>query len=150
MDDGKQLLMYTSVVAEKAAQWGDAGQIHQSIAIGDGLDYEKPACNLVLISRKICWKACASLISVDPKIRREVDGTHLPPSPSAWPRTAAQQHCSRARDGFDLNFVTVLERCNNQYGKMECPDFFPLDGKAGLDAAFDGDAAAKSSTTVTT
>ena len=27
----------------------------------------------------------------------------------------------------------VLERCNNQYGKMwECPDFFPLDGKQVL------------------
>ena len=25
MDDGKQLLMYTSVVCRKAAQWGDAG-----------------------------------------------------------------------------------------------------------------------------
>ena len=32
-----------------------------------------------------------------------------------------------------IHIFTVLERCNNQYGKMwECPDFFPLDGKQVL------------------
>ena len=43
MDDGKQLLMYTSVIAEKQPN-GEMRDIQtQSIAIGDGLDYEKPA-----------------------------------------------------------------------------------------------------------
>ena len=36
----------------------------------------------------------------------------------------------RSTDGIKWEFVRVLDRCHNQYGKMwECPDFFPLDGK---------------------
>ena len=46
MDDGRQLLMYTSVVAEKQPK-GEMRDIQtQSIAIGDGLNYEKPACRI--------------------------------------------------------------------------------------------------------
>ena len=53
MDDGKQLLMYTSVIAEKQPN-GEMRDIQtQSIAIGDGLDYEKPACNPVLTQKDL-------------------------------------------------------------------------------------------------
>ena len=57
MDDGKQLLMYTSVIAEKQPN-GEMRDIQtQSIAIGDGLDYEKPACNPVLTACPQCMGA---------------------------------------------------------------------------------------------
>ena len=109
MDDGKQLLMYTSVIAEKQPN-GEMRDIQtQSIAIGDGLDYEKPACNPVL-TQKDLPEGFSKFDFRDPKIWREADGTYSPPSPSALPRTAAaQRHCSRARTAS----TGTLSRCWN-------------------------------------
>ena len=75
MDDGKQLLMYTSVVAEKQPN-GEMRDIQtQSIAIGDGLNYEKPACNPVL-TQKDLPEGFSKFDFRDPKIWREADGTY--------------------------------------------------------------------------
>ena len=75
MDDGKQLLMYTSVIAEKQPN-GEMRDIQtQSIAIGDGLDYEKPACNPVL-TQKDLPEGFSKFDFRDPKIWREADGTY--------------------------------------------------------------------------
>ena len=69
MDDGRQLLMYTSVVAEKQPN-GEMRDIQtQSIAIGDGLDYEKPACNPVL-TQKDLPEGFSKFDFRDPKIWR--------------------------------------------------------------------------------
>ena len=74
MDDGKQLLMYTSVIAEKQPN-GEMRDIQtQSIAIGDGLNYEKPACNPVL-TQKDLPEGFSKFDFRDPKIWREADGT---------------------------------------------------------------------------
>ena len=104
MDDGKQLLMYTSVVAEKQPN-GEMRDIQtQSIAIGDGLDYEKPACNPVLTQ-----KDSAGSTSGTPRSGVRPMAPTLS-SPSAWPRTAAaQRHCSRARTAS----TGTLSRCWN-------------------------------------
>ena len=57
MDDGKQLLMYTSVVAEKQPN-GEMRDIQtQSIAIGDGLNYEKPAWPRTAAAQRHCSRA---------------------------------------------------------------------------------------------
>ena len=57
MDDGKQLLMYTSVIAEKQPN-GEMRDIQtQSIAIGDGLDYEKPAGPRTAAAQQHCSRA---------------------------------------------------------------------------------------------
>ena len=75
MDDGKQLLMYTSVIAEKQPN-GEMRDIQtQSIAIGDGLNYEKPACNPVL-TQKDLPEGFSKFDFRDPKIWREADGTY--------------------------------------------------------------------------
>ena len=75
MDDGKQLLMYTSVVVEKQPN-GEMRDIQtQSIAIGDGLNYEKPACNPVL-TQKDLPEGFSKFDFRDPKIWREADGTY--------------------------------------------------------------------------
>ncbi len=132
MDDGKQLLMYTSVVAEKQPN-GEMRDIQtQSIAIGDGLDYEKPACNPVL-TQKDLPEGFSKFDFRDPKIWREADGTLPVVTVCRAEDDSGAAALFQSADGFDWHFVTVLERCNNQYGKMwECPDFFPLDGKQVL------------------
>ncbi len=100
--------MYTSVIAEKQPN-GEMRDIQtQSIAIGDGLDYEKSACNPVL-TQKDLPEGFSKFDFRDPKIWREADGTY-PPSPSAGPRTtAAQRHYSRARTAS----TGTLSRCWN-------------------------------------
>ena len=132
MDDGKQLLMYTSVIAEKQPN-GEMRDIQtQSIAIGDGLDYEKPACNPVL-TQKDLPEGFSKFDFRDPKIWREADGTYSAVTVCLAEDGSGAAVLFQSKDGFDWHFVTVLERCNNQYGKMwECPDFFPLDGKQVL------------------
>ena len=132
MDDGKQLLMYTSVVAEKQPN-GEMRDIQtQSIAIGDGLNYEKPACNPVL-TQKDLPEGFSKFDFRDPKIWREADGTYSVVTVCLTEDGSGAAALFQSKDGFDWHFVTVLERCNNQYGKMwECPDFFPLDGKQVL------------------
>ena len=132
MDDGKQLLMYTSVVAEKQPN-GEMRDIQtQSIAIGDGLNYEKPACNPVL-TQKDLPEGFSRFDFRDPKIWREADGTYSAVTVCLTEDGSGAAALFQSKDGFDWHFVTVLERCNNQYGKMwECPDFFPLDGKQVL------------------
>ena len=132
MDDGRQLLMYTSVVAEKQPN-GEMRDIQtQSIAIGDGLNYEKPACNPVL-TQKDLPEGFSKFDFRDPKIWREADGTYSAVTVCLAEDGSGAAVLFQSKDGFDWHFVTVLERCNNQYGKMwECPDFFPLDGKQVL------------------
>lgn len=132
MDDGRQLLMYTSVVAEKQPN-GEMRDIQtQSIAIGDGLNYEKPACNPVL-TQKDLPEGFSKFDFRDPKIWRETDGTYSAVTVCLAEDGSGAAVLFQSKDGFDWHFVTVLERCNNQYGKMwECPDFFPLDGKQVL------------------
>ena len=132
MDDGRQLLMYTSVVAEKQPN-GEMRDIQtQSIAIGDGLNYEKPACNPVL-TQKDLPEGFSKFDFRDPKIWREADGTYSAVTVCLAEDGSGAAALFQSKDGFDWHFVTVLERCNNQYGKMwECPDFFPLDGKQVL------------------
>ncbi len=121
--------MYTSVVAEKQPN-GEMRDIQtQSIAIGDGLDYEKPACNPVL-TQKDLPEGFSKFDFRDPKIWREADGTYSVVTVCLAEDGSGAAALFQSKDGFDWHFVTVLERCNNQYGKMwECPDFFPLDGK---------------------
>lgn len=141
MDDGKQLLMYTSVVSEKQPN-GEMRDIQtQSIAIGDGLNYEKPACNPVL-TQKDLPEGFSKFDFRDPKIWREADGTYSAVTVCLAEDGSGAAALFQSKDGFDWHFVTVLERCNNQYGKMwECPDFFPLDGKQVLMLRPHGDAA---------
>ena len=129
MDDGRQLLMYTSVVAEKQPN-GEMRDIQtQSIAIGDGLNYEKPACNPVL-TQKDLPEGFSKFDFRDPKIWREADGTYSVVTVCLAEDGSGAAALFQSKDGFDWHFVTVLERCNNQYGKMwECPDFFGLEDK---------------------
>lgn len=139
MDDGRQLLMYTSVVSEKQPN-GEMRDIQtQSVAVGDGLDYEKPACNPVL-TQKDLPEGYSKFDFRDPKIWREADGTYSAVTVALTEDGSGAAVLFQSKDGFDWHFVTVLARNNNVYGKMwECPDvivalelaFLLLDGNAG-------------------
>ena len=125
-------ILFVLPVAEKQPN-GEMRDIQtQSIAIGDGLNYEKPACNPVL-TQKDLPEGFSKFDFRDPKIWREADGTYSAVTVCLAEDGSGAAALFQSKDGFDWHFVTVLERCNNQYGKMwECPDFFPLDGKQVL------------------
>ena len=107
MDDGKQLLMYTSVIAEKQPN-GEMRDIQtQSIAIGDGLDYEKPACNPVL-TQKDLPEGFSKFDFRDPKIWREADGTYSAVTVCLAEDGSGAAALFQSKDGFDWHFVTVL------------------------------------------
>ena len=107
MDDGKQLLMYTSVVAEKQPN-GEMRDIQtQSIAIGDGLDYEKPACNPVLTQKDL--PEGFSKFDFRTQDLAGADGTYSAVTVCLAEDAAAQRHCSRARTAS----TGTLSRCWN-------------------------------------
>ena len=54
----------------------------------------------------------------DPKIWREADGTYSVVTVCRAEDGSGAAALFQSKDGFDWHFVTVLERCNNQYGKM--------------------------------
>ena len=129
LPDGRQLLLYTSVIQEEQPDGKKRDIQTQSIAVGDGLNYEKPACNPVLTEKDL--PAGFSRFDFrDPKLWREPDGSYSAVIVSRTEDDSGAVLLYHSPDGFDWEFVTVLDRCNNEYGKMwECPDFFELDGK---------------------
>lgn len=128
MPNGKQLLMYTGVYHVRR----DDGLIdeiqHQCIAVGDGVDYEKYEKNPVLDASDLPQGA-SNLDFRDPKIWRE-DDTYYCVVGNRAEDSSGSILLYQSKDGFHWNFVTILDSCHNEYGKMwECPDFFSLDGK---------------------
>lgn len=124
--DGKHILMYTGVCEESNGSELHAERQIQCIAIGDGINYEKIECNPVIPTSMI--PEGSSLIDFrDPKIWRSGDKFY-------------SVVASRSEDGSgqillyssnnlkDWEFVTVIDKSNNEIGRMwECPDFFNID-----------------------
>ena len=131
MADGKQLLLYTSVVAEKQPD-GEMRDIQtQAIAIGDGLDYEKPLDHSVLTVKDIP-AGYSKFDFRDPKVWREEDGYYAVTVNCTEDGSGAAL-LFHSTDGYEWKYVAILDRSSNELGRMwECPDFFPLDGKQVL------------------
>ena len=132
LPDGRQLLMYTGVRRNRNTD-GFIQEIQtQCLAIGDGVNYEKLACNPVLTEADLP-KGGSAVDFRDPKIWREEDGTYHAVIGNRTQDTSGSILLYRSADGLQWELERVLDRCCNQYGKMwECPDFFPLDGKQVL------------------
>ena len=127
-EDGRQLLLYTSVVSEEQPD-GEMRDIQtQAIAIGDGVDYEKPLDHPVLTVRNIP-AGYSKFDFRDPKIWREEDGYYAVTVNCTEDGSGAAL-LFHSPDGYEWKYTAILDRSSNELGRMwECPDFFPLDGK---------------------
>lgn len=130
MPDGRHLLMYTGVCGKDSTP---QCRQTQCMAVGDGVDYEKYGGNPVITTDDIP-EPCFARDFRDPKIWREeekncyyaVAGVRTEDGSGAVALFSSQ-------DGFRWNYVNILDRCRNEYGRMwECPDFFPLGDKSVL------------------
>lgn len=133
MPDGRQLLMYTGVYHNRRVD-GIVDEIqHQCIAIGDGVDYEKYQGNPILDASDLP-EGASNLDFRDPKIWYDKDEQVYYAVVGNRPADGSGSVLLyRSEDAFHWNFVTIVDACYNEFGKMwECPDFFPLDGKQAL------------------
>ena len=137
MEDGTHLLMYTSVIMRKQANGKTRNVQTQSIAFGDGVEYEKYPGNPV-ISEDDLPPGCDPKDFRDPKMWREPDGTIRCLASCRIESEAGDKGDSRlllfrSKDGIHWEFERVLITNNYRFGRMwECPDFFELDGKQVL------------------
>lgn len=133
MPDGRQLLMYTGVYHIRRVD-GIIDEIqHQCIAIGDGVDYEKYEGNPVLDASDLP-EGASNLDFRDPKIWYDAEEKCYYAVVGNRPADGSGSVLLyRSEDAYKWQFITVLDACYNEYGKMwECPDFFNLDGKSAI------------------
>ena len=128
LPDGRQLLMYTSVRHEKASD-GQVREVQtQSLAFGNGTDYEKYAGNPVLTEADLPVGG-SRFDFRDPKILRLADGSYCALIANNHPGEGGQILQYRSRDAVHWTYAGKLAENHNRIGLMwECPDFFHLDG----------------------
>lgn len=129
---GEHMLMYTGVRLEKD-ELGRMREVQtQSVACGDGLDYQKYAHNPVLTEEDLP-EGSSRFDFRDPKIWRSARGDFLALIASRPADGSGQLLLFRSPDGFTWRYWKVLLSNGNRLGKMwECPDLFELDGKGVL------------------
>ncbi len=131
LEDGRLLLMYTSVQRKQ----DDDGQVRdyqqQSVAIGDCVDFEKVSLNPVISTDMI--PAGNDLHDFrDPKIIKNND-TYYCFAINRHPDGSGQILVYESKDAISWKFNKVLDRSDNQVGRIwECPDYFELDDKKVL------------------
>ena len=132
LPDGRQLLLYTSV-CKQAQPDGEMREVQtQSVAVGDGLDYEKPFTAPVLDEHDLP-DGFSRFDFRDPKLWREPDGSYSAVIVGQGRAEGGAALLFRSADGFHWEYVTILDASRGEYGVMwECPDFFELDGKQVL------------------
>lgn len=128
LPDGRQLLMYTGVYEVRREDGYLQKMQHQCLALGDGVNYEKYEGNPVLDASDL--PDGGSVIDFrDPKIWKDGD-TYYAVVGNRPADGSGAILLFESKDVFHWQYITTLDTCNNQYGKMwECPDFFPVDGK---------------------
>lgn len=124
--NGKHVLAYTGVERrkEESGQYKDYQM--QCIAVGDGMNYCKIQGNPVITGDMI--PAGSSVLDFrDPKIWADGDTIYMVVGNRA-DDGSGQILMYKTMNLKQWEFVTVLDKCDNRYGKMwECPDFFLLD-----------------------
>jgi len=134
LDDGRHLLMYTSVIMRSQPDGRRRELQTQSIAVGDGTYYSKYEGNPVLDSKDLPAGSDPRDFR-DPKMWREMDGTYrcVVSSRIADAGGDSRLLLFRSSDGFQWEFEKILITNGLRFGRMwECPDFFELDGKQVL------------------
>lgn len=126
--DGKQYLMYTGVEETVLPNGRKEIRQNQCLAVGDGINYEKVSANPV-VTADMLPEGSSREDFRDPKIWRE-DGHFYMAAGSRHPDGSGQIALFSSEDLYAWKFCTILDRCENKYGKMwECPDFFALGDK---------------------
>lgn len=127
LPDGRQLILYTSVSPDRTDPDGRMLQT-QSIAVGDGTEYQKFSGNPVLTAEELPEGATPYDFR-DPHIwRTENRYAAVVASDNRLRGTQILQ--IRSADGFRWEFDRILTENRGRIGGMwECPDYFPLDGK---------------------
>ncbi len=129
LPDGRQLLMYTGVQEHLSRDGVRRDLQTQCLAVGDGLDYEKCPQNPVLPG-DVLPEGFSRQDFRDPKMFRRPDGSYGCVVGCRTEDGSGAILLFESADGFAWHFVTVLDRCWNEFGRMwECPDFFPLGDK---------------------
>lgn len=129
MDDGKQLLMYTSVRQIQDEEGRKRDLQTQSIAIGNGVDYEKYEGNPVLDGKDVPAGFSVNDFR-DPKIFRNPDGSFGCVLGNRTEDGSGAILLYRSQDGLRWEYASMLDRSYNEFGRMwECPDLFRLEGR---------------------
>ncbi|MGO5138880.1 glycoside hydrolase family 32 protein [Clostridium butyricum] len=126
--DGKHALMYTSVIDDILENGEHHIRQTQSIAIGDGINYKKLDCNPVIDSNMLP-EGSSPVDFRDPKIWRNGNKFYVVIGSRSEDKSG-QILLYESEDLKKWNFVSVIDRSNNEIGRMwECPDIFNIDGK---------------------
>lgn len=132
MPDGRQMLVYTGVYRMRRTDGTIEEFQQQCVAFGDGVDYEKYEGNPVLDGGDLP-KGGSVLDFRDPKVWQDADGTLYMVVGNRTEDGSGAILLFASSNGTDWRYVTELDRCHNEFGRMwECPDFFPLDGRQVL------------------
>lgn len=123
--DDRQYLMYTGVEEIRLPDGQKQIRQNQCLAVGDGMDYEKVPANPV-ITAEMLPEGSSREDFRDPKIWKE-DGRYYVAAASRHPDGSGQIALFSSQDLYHWKFDTILDRSENQWGRMwECPDFFAL------------------------
>lgn len=125
---GEHVLVYTGVI-EKQDETGKKKVLQvQCIASGDGKEYKKWDCNPIITAKSLPAGAYEEDFR-DPKIWKHEDSFYLVVA-SRNEDKSGQIALYKSEDLREWQYVKILVKNNNQYGKMwECPDFFALQNK---------------------
>lgn len=126
-DKGKQVLVYTGV--NEILKDGKAyARQNQCVAIGDGINYQKIACNPVVRSDMLPEGSSREDFR-DPKIWKEEDKYYMVVGSRG--NDGSGQVALFSADQLDSwKFVGIIDKSANELGKMwECPDFYQLEEK---------------------
>lgn len=128
LPDGRQLLLYTGV-QRKEDEKGVLRDLQvQCVAVGDGENYEKSSANPVLDGKDVP-EGFSIYDFRDPRIFTNPDGSYGCMVGNRADDGSGALLLYRSEDAVQWTYQGILDRCNNEYGRMwECPDFFPLDG----------------------
>ena len=139
LPDGKQLFMYTSVRKEAQPDGGVRDIQTQSLAVGDGMDYEKDVRNPILTAEDMPENS-SPFDFRDPKMWKCEDGTYRCVIVNdRADGTGGHILLYRSEDGFNWEFESVMLSNDGRFGKMwECPDFFSLEGQEVLSVSPQG------------
>lgn len=126
--NGRHVLMYTSVNESPDQNGKNTVRQTQSIAFGDGVNYQKYEGNPVIKADLLPAGSSAADFR-DPKLWRDEKG-FWSVAGCKGSDGCGQLALFHSDNLTDWKFMKILDESKDEYGKMwECPDFFSLDGR---------------------